>query len=78
MFIESEAVLDHQRSQVGIAITTDLAARVAIALLATTAMPRADREPALDVLGAAAVASGCADRVRVHLLFPMALFSPSR
>ena len=70
--VKAEATLAEQRTDVEIAITTDLAARVAIALLATTAKARAQRdglEPALDVLAAAVVASGCAEKVRVQLLF---------
>lgn len=61
-----------QRTDVEIAITTDLAPAVAIALLATTAKARAQRdglEPALEVLAAAVVASGCAEKVRLQLLF---------
>lgn len=61
-----------QRTDVEIAITTDLAPAVAIALLATTAKARAERdglEPALEVLAAAVVASGCAEKVRLQLLF---------
>ena len=70
--VEADAVTGDQRTQVEIAIATDLAAKVAIALLATTAKARAERdglEPALDVLAAAVVASGCAEKVRMHLLF---------
>jgi len=61
-----------QRTEVEIAITTDLAARTAIALLAATAKARATRdgfEPALEVLAAAVVASGCSEKVRLKLLF---------
>ncbi len=61
-----------QRTDLEIAITTDLAPAVAIALLATTAKARAERdglEPALEVLAAAVVASGCAEKVRLQLLF---------
>ena len=70
--VKADAVTGDQRTQVEIAIATDLAAKVAIALLATTAKARAERdglEPALDVLAAAVVASGCAEKVRMHLLF---------
>ena len=45
---------------------------MAIALLATTARARAARdglEPALEVLAAAVVASGSAEKVRLQLLF---------
>jgi len=67
------------RTDVEIAITTDLAASVAIALLATTAAARAQRDglqPALDVLAAAVVASGCAEKVRVQLLFDKGVVLP--
>ena len=70
--VKAKAQLDTQRTEVEIAITTDLAASVAIALLATTAKARAERdglEPALDVLAAAVVTSGCAEKVRLQLLF---------
>jgi len=70
--VKAAAVVDGQRTELEIAITTDLAANVAIALLATTAKARAERdglEPALDVLAAAVVASGCAEKVRLQLLF---------
>ena len=70
--VKAEALLGDQRTELEIAITTDLAATVAIALLATTAKARAERdglEPALDVLAAAVVASGCAEKVRLQLLF---------
>lgn len=68
-----------QRTDVEIAITTDLAASVAIALLSTTAEARAERdglEPALDVLAAAVVASGCAEKVRLQLLFDKGVVLP--
>jgi len=70
--VKAEVVLGDSRSEVEIAITTDLAANVAIALLATTAQARAARDgllPALEVLAAAVVASGNAEKVRLHLLF---------
>jgi len=70
--VKADVLLGDQRTAVEIAIATDLAARVAIELLATTAMARAERdglEPALEVLAAAVVASGCADKVRLQLLF---------
>jgi len=66
------AVAGDRRTAVEFAIATELAAKVAIALLATTAKARAERdglEPALDVLAAAVVASGCVEKVRMHLLF---------
>ena len=70
--LKGEVTARDGREQVEIAITTDLAATVAIALLATTARARADRdglEPALEVLAAAVVASGSAEKVRLQLLF---------
>jgi len=70
--IKAATVLGDQPSELEIAITTDLAASVAISLLATTAKARAERdglEPALEVLAAAVVASGCAEKVRLQLLF---------
>jgi len=70
--VKAEALAADERTEVEIAITTDLAARTAITLLATTAKARALRdglEPALEVLAAAVVASGCADKVRLQLLF---------
>jgi hypothetical protein len=70
--VRVEALAADERTEVEIAVTTDLAARTAIALLATTAKARASRdglEPALEVLAAAVVASGCADKVRLQLLF---------
>ena len=69
--LETAAVLGEQPTEVEIAITTDLAPQVAIALLATTAKARAARdglEPALDVLAAAVVACGFAEKVRLQLL----------
>lgn len=70
--VKAEALVGDQRTALEIAITTDLAAHVAIALLATTAKARAERDgldPALEVLAAAVVASGCAEKVRLQLLF---------
>ena len=72
VIVKAEVALGDSRSEVEIAITTDLAANVAIALLATTAQARAARDgllPALEVLAAAVVASGSAEKVRLHLLF---------
>lgn len=69
--LKTDAVLEDQRTELEIAITTNLAPQVAIALLATTAKARAARdgmEPALDVLAAAVVACGFAEKVRLHLL----------
>jgi hypothetical protein len=72
VLLRAEALLGDQRTELEIAITTDLAAKVAIALLATTAQARSERdglEPALEVLAAAVVASGCVEKVRLQLLF---------
>jgi hypothetical protein len=71
--VKAEAKIDDTVTELEIAITTDLAPAVAIALLATTARARAARdglEPALEVLAAAVVASGNAEKeVRLQLLF---------
>lgn len=70
--VKADVQLDDERTELEISITTDLAPQIAIALLATTAKARAERdglEPALDVLAAAVVASGCAEKVRLQLLF---------
>lgn len=70
--VKAEALVDDATTELEIAITTDLAPAVAIALLATTARARAARdgmEPALEVLAAAVVATGNAEKVRLHLLF---------
>ena len=72
LVVKAEALLGDKPTEVEIAITTDLAPSVAIALLATTAKARAERDglqPALEVLAAAVVASGSAEKVRLHLLF---------
>lgn len=77
--VKAEVVFGEDRTALEIAIATDLAAKVAIALLATTAKARAERdglEPALDVLAAAVVASGCADKVRLQLLFEQGAVLP--
>ena len=71
--VKAEALVDDASvTELEIAITTDLAPAVAIALLATTARARASRdglEPALEVLAAAVVASGNGEKVRLQLLF---------
>ncbi len=70
--VKVEARVGDHATDLEIAITTELAPAVAIALLATTAKARAARdglEPALDVLAAAVVASGSAEKVRLQLLF---------
>lgn len=70
--VKAAAKVGNEITELEIAITTDLAPKVAIALLATTARARADRDglqPALEVLAAAVVASGSAEKVRLQLLF---------
>jgi hypothetical protein len=70
--VKAEVVVGAQPTELEIAITTDLAPSVAIALLASTAQARAERDglqPALEVLAAAVVASGSAEKVRLQLMF---------
>ena len=70
--LKAEALIADQRTQLGIAITTDLAPAMALALLASTAQARAERDalsPAFDALAAAVVQSGSPDKVRLQLLF---------
>ena len=70
--LKAEAFLADQRTQMEIAITTDLAPAMALALLASTAQARAERdalEPAFDALAAAVVRSSSPDKVRLQLLF---------
>ena len=70
--VKADALVGDTVTELEIAITTDLAPAVAIALLATTARARAARDgldPALEVLAAAVVASGSAEKVRLQLLF---------
>lgn len=70
--LRAEAVRESERTDVEIAVTTDLAPTMALALLATTAQARSSRdelEPALDVLGAAVVRSSSSDKVRLQMLF---------
>jgi hypothetical protein len=69
--VKAAALIGEQRTELEIAITTDLAAGMAISLLATTARARAARDgldPALEVLAAAVVASGSNETVRLQLL----------
>lgn len=70
--LKAEALLAEQQTQLEIAITTDLAPAMALALLASTAQTRAERDeldPALDALASAVVRSSSPDRVRLQLLF---------
>jgi hypothetical protein len=72
LVVAVDAKVGDQRTRLEFAITTELAPAVAIALLATTAKARAERdglEPALEILAAAVVESGCAEKVRLQLLF---------
>jgi len=70
--VKAEAVLADNRTELEIAITTELAASMALALLATTAEARASRddlEPALEILAAGVVESSEESRIRLQLLF---------
>ena len=70
--LKAEALLADQRTEMEIAITTDLAPAMALALLASTAQARAERDalsPAFDALAAAVVRSSSPDKVRLQLLF---------
>lgn len=70
--VKAEALIQDHRTELEIAVTTDLAPAIALALLATTVQARAQRDtlaPALDVLGAAVVRSSSPQRVRLQLLF---------
>ena len=77
--VRADALLEEQRTELEIAVTTDLAPVMALALLASTAHARARRdelEPALDVLAAAVVRSSTKDRVRLQLLFDKGVVLP--
>lgn len=77
--VHADALLQEQRTELEIAVTTDLAPVMALALLASTASARAQRdelEPALDVLAAAVVRSSTKDRVRLQLLFDKGVVLP--
>lgn len=70
--LRADTVLDNHPTEFEIAVTTDLAPAMALALLSRTAQSRAARdelEPALDALAAAVVRSSAADKVRLQLLF---------
>ena len=70
--LKAEALMADQRTEMEIAITTDLAPAMALALLASTAQGRAERDalsPAFDALAAAVVRSSSPDKVRLQLLF---------
>lgn len=77
--IRAEALRGEERSELEIAITTDLAPSVAIALLATTAKARGKRDdldPALECLAADAAVHGSGDRLRMTLLFDKGALLP--
>jgi hypothetical protein len=70
--VKAEAIVGDQRTELEIAITTDLAPTMAIALLATTSKVRAGRDdldPALECLAADASLSGHDQKLRLKLLF---------
>ena len=72
IIVRADTLLDNERTELEIAVTTELAPAMALALLSTTASARSNRdelEPALDVLGAAVVRSGSPDKVRLQMLF---------
>lgn len=77
--VRADALLEDERTELEIAVTTELAPEIALALLSSTAHARAKRDdldPALDVLAAAVVRSSSKDRVRLHLLFNKGLVLP--
>jgi hypothetical protein len=70
--VKAEAFIGEQRTSLEIAITTDLAPTMAIALLATTAKARGGRDgldPALECLAADASLAGADEKLRLNLLF---------
>ena len=70
--LRADTLLQNERTELEIAVTTDLAPSMALALLATTAKARATRdelEPALDALAAAVVRSSSEEKLRLQLLF---------
>jgi hypothetical protein len=70
--VKAEVLVGGQGTELEIAITRDLAPAMAIALLATTAQARAERDelpPALDVLAAGVVPSSDEEKIRLQLLF---------
>lgn len=76
---KAEALIADQRTQMEIAITTDLAPAMALALLASTAQARAERDalsPAFDALAPAVVRSSSPDKVRLQLLFSKSAVLP--
>jgi hypothetical protein len=72
VIVKAEALVGDQRTELEIAITRELAPAMAIALLATTAQARAERDelaPALEVLAAGVVPSSDDEKIRLQLLF---------
>jgi len=70
--VKADVLMDDARTELEIAVTTELAPSIALALLATTARARAQRDelaPALDVLAAAVVRSSSDGKVRLQLMF---------
>jgi len=70
--VRADTEVQNQRTELEIAVTTDLAPAIALALLSTTAKARAARdelEPALDALAAAVVRSSSEAKLRLQLLF---------
>ena len=70
--VRADTLLENERTELEIAVTTELAPAMALALLSTTSKARSNRdelEPALEVFGAAVVRSSSPDKVRLQLLF---------
>lgn len=77
--VRADALVQATRTELEIAVTTDLAPTMALALLATTAKARATRDelmPAMGVMVAAVVRSSSADRVRLQLMFEKGVVLP--
>jgi len=77
--VRADALVQATRTELEIAVTTDLAPTMALALLATTAQARATRDelmPAMGVMVAAVVRSSSADRVRLQLMFEKGVVLP--
>ena len=70
--IKAEALVGERRTELEIAVTTDLAPSMAIALLATTAKAHAardDLDPALECLAADVSIEEDEEKLRLNLLF---------
>jgi len=77
--INADGLVRDVRTEVEIAITTDLAPAMALALLSTTAKARAERDgfdPALEVLAIGVVRAAARQRMRMQLLFEKGLVLP--